>query len=290
MKKMLFSLTGLIVVLSIVLAACGQSETPASNAASGNSASATTASNSTGSDNASSGDNAGASNASSSDDMMADAASGDNMADAVLTGTFEGQNDMKAAGTAAIENGQLKLSGFSVSEGPDLHIYLAKGDDVADGMEFGKIDLKSADQTFDVSKADLSKYDSVLIYCQKAHVIFGKAALDSKMADHMDNMAADSAKLTGSFEGQNEMKAAGTATIENGQLKLSGFSVSEGPDLHVYLAKGDDAANGMEFGKINLKSADQTFDVSKADLSKYDTVLIYCQKAHVIFGKAALQA
>ena len=116
-------------------------------------------------------------------------------------------------------------------------------------------------------------------------------ALESPVSGSNDMASAVAAavKLRGTFKGQNEMSTAGTAVIENGQLKFNGFSVSEGPDLHVYLSKGDDAANGTEIGKIDLKSAEQTFDVTKEDLSKYDTVLIYCQKAHVIFGKASLE-
>ncbi|MFC4812062.1 DM13 domain-containing protein [Paenibacillus sp. GCM10023250] len=176
MKKNVFLSAGIIVVLSLALAACGKAGTPASN---GSSSSSTTAGNSTSSDmtagTADSGDDmaAASGNMSSRDDMTAADAS-----EVKLMGTFEGQNEMKAAGTAVIENGQLKLSNFSVSEGPDLHVYLANGNDAANGTEIGKIDLKSAEQTFDVTKEDLSKYDTVLIYCQKAHVIFGKASLE----------------------------------------------------------------------------------------------------------------
>ncbi|AHV97958.1 lipoprotein [Paenibacillus sabinae T27] len=85
------------------------------------------------------------------------------------------------------------------------------------------------------------------------------------------------------------MKVTGSAIIEDGQLMLTGFSTSEGPDLHVYLAKGMEVSKGIEISKIDLKKMEQTFDVSKADIADYDTILIYCQKAHVIFGAAMLQ-
>ena len=149
MKKNFFLSTGIIVVLSLALAACGKADTPASNGASSSSTTAGSSASSdmtAGSGNTASGEDiaAGSINMSSSDDIVSGVDS-----TVKLLGTFEGQNEMKAAGTAVIENGQLKLSKFSVSEGPDLHVYLANGNDAANGTEIGKIDLKSTEQSFD---------------------------------------------------------------------------------------------------------------------------------------------
>lgn len=115
------------------------------------------------------------------------------------------------------------------------------------------------------------------------------ASTESSASPMQSMMPMKAAKMMGNFEGQNGMKVTGSATIEDGQLMLTGFSTSEGPDLHVYLAKGMEVSNGIEISKIDLKKMEQTFDVSKADIAAYDTVLIYCQKAHVIFGAAMLQ-
>jgi ABC-type oligopeptide transport system substrate-binding subunit len=45
------------------------------------------------------------------------------------TGTFGGLNGKHVAGTAAVTDAQIVLSGFSSDAGPDLHIYLTNGTD-----------------------------------------------------------------------------------------------------------------------------------------------------------------
>jgi hypothetical protein len=96
------------------------------------------------------------------------------------TGTFEGLNDKHVAGTAAMSDAQLVLSGFSSDAGPDLHIYLANGSDenaVAAGKEIGSIAFDKPSQTFSTSGVDASKYTTVVIHCDKAKAVFGAATL-----------------------------------------------------------------------------------------------------------------
>ena len=96
------------------------------------------------------------------------------------TGTFEGLNDKHVAGTAAMSDAQIVLSGFSSDAGPDLHIYLANGSDenaVAAGKEIGSIAFDKPSQTFSTSGVDASKYTTVVIHCDKAKAVFGAATL-----------------------------------------------------------------------------------------------------------------
>lgn len=96
------------------------------------------------------------------------------------TGTFEGLNDKHVAGTAAVSDAQLVLSGFSSDAGPDLHIYLANGSDenaVAAGKEIGSVAYDKPSQTFSTSGVDASKYTTVVIHCDKAKAVFGAATL-----------------------------------------------------------------------------------------------------------------
>ncbi|MDT7722903.1 MAG: hypothetical protein QOE94_3914 [Mycobacterium sp.] len=96
------------------------------------------------------------------------------------TGTFEGLNDKHVAGTAAVSDVQIVLSGFSSDAGPDLHIYLANGSDenaVAAGKEIGSIAFDKPSQTFSTSGVDASKYTTVVIHCDKAKAVFGAATL-----------------------------------------------------------------------------------------------------------------
>src|SRR5271156_7179857 len=96
------------------------------------------------------------------------------------TGTFEGLNDKHVAGTAAVSDAQIVLSGFSSDAGPDLHIYLTDGTDenaVAAGKELGTIASDKASQTFSITGVDMSKYTTIVINCDKAKAVFGAAKL-----------------------------------------------------------------------------------------------------------------
>lgn len=95
-------------------------------------------------------------------------------------GTFKGMNGKMVKGTATVENGMVTLSGFSSDEGPDLHLYLADGDDEAAvnaGTELGKVDAGMASQTFKLPEGAMGK--DVVVHCDKAKAVFGAAMLDS---------------------------------------------------------------------------------------------------------------
>lgn len=199
-----------------------------------------------------------------------------------LMATLNGEGAHKVSGTATIKGSKLMLTDFVTDEGPDLHVYLVKGDDVKDGVEVSKIDLKEKTQTFDVSDKDLTKYNTVMIYCEKAHEVFGKGALSDEMADM--------AMMTGNFAGAGQHNVSGTATIDGDDLKLMNFKTDEGPDLHVYLTKDGDIKSGKEISKIDLKAAEQNFSLAGVDTADYNTVVIYCEKAHEVFGQASLNS
>jgi len=96
------------------------------------------------------------------------------------TGTFSGLNDKHVAGTVKIGGGQLTLSDFSSDPGPDLHVYLTTGTDensVTAGASLGKVAFDKPSQTFSIAGVDASKYNTVVIHCDKAKAVFGAAAL-----------------------------------------------------------------------------------------------------------------
>ncbi len=216
----------------------------------------------------------------------------------VKTGMLSPIGKEVSQGNIEIKDGKLMLTNFKTSEGPDLHIYLAKEQDIATGKSLGKIDLKQSEQTFDLAGADPEEYDSVVIYCNKAHVAFGAANLSdgnsadggtttSETADTTDTTVA--MVKTGMLSPIGKEVSQGNIEIKDGKLMLTNFKTSEGPDLHIYLAKGQDIATGKSLGKIDLKQSEQTFDLAGADPGEYDSVVIYCNKAHVAFGAADLK-
>lgn len=96
---------------------------------------------------------------------------------------------------------------------------------------------------------------------------------------------------------------AGTATIyQMGDgtrvLRLTRFSTSNGPDVHVYMVAADDAkdaasvekAGFVDLGVIKGNIGDQNYTLtSDLDLAKYRAVSIWCKRFSVNFGAAALR-
>jgi hypothetical protein len=95
----------------------------------------------------------------------------------------------------------------------------------------------------------------------------------------------------------------GTATIyQLGDgtrvLRFTGFSTSNGPDVHVYMVAADDAkdaaavekAGFIDLGVIKGNIGDQNYTLgSDLDLSKYRAVSIWCKRFSVNFGAAPLR-
>ena len=95
---------------------------------------------------------------------------------------------------------------------------------------------------------------------------------------------------------------AGTATIYRmgdgtRVLRLTGFSTSNGPDVHVYMVASHDAkdaatvqqAGFIDLGVIKGNIGDQNYTLnSDVDLSKYRAVSVWCKRFSVNFGAARL--
>ena len=95
----------------------------------------------------------------------------------------------------------------------------------------------------------------------------------------------------------------GTATIyQVGDgtrvLRLTSFSTSNGPDVHVYMVAADDAkdvatvenAGFVDLGVIKGNIGDQNYTLTNdLDLAKYRAVSIWCKRFSVNFGAAALR-
>ncbi len=109
---------------------------------------------------------------------------------------------------------------------------------------------------------------------------------------------------TGTFHGKVH-STSGRATIyreEDGKLvlRLTNFKTSNGPDVHVILIAAKDAADDANFLKGNTErvdlgtlkgnEGDQNYEIpGGTDLSKFQTVSIYCERFNVNFGAAPLE-
>ncbi|WP_208379076.1 DM13 domain-containing protein [Cumulibacter soli] len=111
----------------------------------------------------------------------------------------------------------------------------------------------------------------------------------SGMNDEMSEGAPMS--TSGSFDGENDNSVAGTVSIVDGELTLSGFSSDDGPDLHLYLTNGSDEASvseGVDLGAVAYDLAEQTFAIGDADIAMYTHVVVHCDEAMEVFGAAEL--
>jgi hypothetical protein len=109
---------------------------------------------------------------------------------------------------------------------------------------------------------------------------------------------------TGTFHGKVH-QTSGRATIyqeSDGKLvlRVTNFKTSNGPDVHVILVAAkdaDDDANFLknnteriELGKLKGNEGDQNYEIpAGTDLSKFQTVSIYCERFNANFGAAPLE-
>jgi hypothetical protein len=109
---------------------------------------------------------------------------------------------------------------------------------------------------------------------------------------------------TGTFHGKVH-QTSGRATIYQEQdgkliLRLTSFKTSNGPDVHVILIAAKDADDNanflksdterVELGKLKGNEGDQNYEIpAGTDLSKFQTVSIYCERFNANFGAAPLK-
>jgi hypothetical protein len=109
---------------------------------------------------------------------------------------------------------------------------------------------------------------------------------------------------TGTFHGKVH-STSGRATIyqeEDGKivLRLTNFKTSNGPDVHVILIAVKDANDDanflksgverVELGSLKGNEGDQNYEIpSGTDLSKFQTVSVYCERFNANFGAAPLE-
>jgi hypothetical protein len=123
---------------------------------------------------------------------------------------------------------------------------------------------------------------------------------DDTMMEEDDSMADEDAmskkELEGSFAGAGDgiHNAEGIVKVvylEGGSdvLRLEELKVTNGPDLYVYLAADKQASDFVDLGRLKANNGNQNYDIPEGtDLSKYDTVLVWCKQFSVLFGSAEL--
>jgi hypothetical protein len=127
-----------------------------------------------------------------------------------------------------------------------------------------------------------------------------KVSEPAPFASSTDPQPLYTGRLTGKAH-----QTSGRGTIyktSNGRqyLRLTDFSTSNGPDVHVLLARGDDESltqeiikgqlDSVELGSLKGNQGDQNYDLpASVDLQKYNAAVIYCERSHAVFGVARLE-
>jgi hypothetical protein len=110
--------------------------------------------------------------------------------------------------------------------------------------------------------------------------------------------------FTGRLEGKAH-QTSGRATVYKSPdgklyLRLTDFTTSNGPDVHIVLARSDDEGlqqeivkgdlDSVELGMLKGNQGDQNYDLpTSADLNKYRAVVVYCERFRAVFGLARLE-
>jgi hypothetical protein len=110
--------------------------------------------------------------------------------------------------------------------------------------------------------------------------------------------------FTGRLEGKAH-QTSGRATIYKSPdgklyLRLSDFTTSNGPDVHIVLARSDDKnleydlvkgnLDDIELGTLKGNQGDQNYSLpTSTNLNDYRAVVVYCERFHAVFGLARLQ-
>ena len=103
--------------------------------------------------------------------------------------------------------------------------------------------------------------------------------------------------ITGEFIGVNDgiHNAEGLAKVirlddASMILRFENFRATNGPDLYVYLATDNSASDFVDLGRLKGNIGNQNYEIPEGtDLSKHDTVLIWCKAFSVLFGSAKLE-
>ena len=127
--------------------------------------------------------------------------------------------------------------------------------------------------------------------------------IDREVAEGIGAAQATQVLASGTFSDADAAhRGRGTATIYQGAdgrrtLRLTDFEVTNGPDLEVWLVTAEnvsassDVTGGewLALGQLKGNIGDQNYDIpADADLSKYKSVVIWCEQFGVLFSPASL--
>jgi len=160
------------------------------------------------------------------------------------------------------------------------------------------VQLPSSEELAQMSEEELKQMETKAMEA-------AAAMPDKEMAEPMPEpvSANPSVFSQGQFQDADSFhQGSGLATIyqlpDGGHvLRFEDFETTNGPDLHVLLAKHPAPASRdqlhegyIDLGSLKGNIGNQNYEIpAGTDLSEYNSIVIYCMPFHVIFSTATLQ-
>jgi hypothetical protein len=113
----------------------------------------------------------------------------------------------------------------------------------------------------------------------------------------LDNVV-DTTMTTGDYRGMfingpyGSVSGSAAIYFQNNQylLALEGVTISNGPDLHVYVSKEILPVNFIDLGRLQSTGGNQVYTIpGSPDFTQYKYALIHCQRYNHLFGSAELR-
>jgi Electron transfer DM13 len=165
-------------------------------------------------------------------------------------------------------------------------------DQVQSGLTYDKfVNMVDSQRDAIVSKMDPKTIDMVLQEAKKFPTTVSESmqSMESQISSGTQTVVYSK---QGQFVGFNGNDAAGKAfVISLGKiafLRFENFTVTNGPNLHVYMTQGGDISTGIDLGQLKGSTGDQNYALNGVDTKTYDTVVIYCQPFHIYYAEAKL--
>jgi hypothetical protein len=231
------------------------------------------------------------------------------VAETLRSGSFESyahETKGKAAILKSAGGFILRLSDFSTSNGPDVHVLLSKTSDpmdITESLDLGSIKGNQGDQNYTLpAGTDPSQFNSVTVWCKRFDVSFGGAALGKSVTARfvpatgfqLANYSSEIMVTGGNFRGLS-----GHAEIveKSDQRFLKVTGVKSAPGRHLWLVKAEDArttadvrgAVKIDLGLVNAGS--NYYPISKEiDVWLYRTAVIWDTNRKATLGTAPLRS
>lgn len=156
----------------------------------------------------------------------------------------------------------------------------------------------------------MKRFLLIAVPCFLAGAVFGAAFwylasplwIDRTVSETLVTASTSQVLASGSFKDADfAHKGSGQATVvqlDTGpELQLSNFNVTNGPDLKVWLSAHEDPTSAtdvldnewLSLGPLKGNIGNQSYSIpADADLTKYKSVVIWCEQFSVLFSPASL--